>query len=193
MVLFILCFTGYLLPWGQMSYWGVKVITNLLDSVPVFGNSIKILVLGDMNLSAEVTLKRFFSLHIFIGSFLPIFIFLHIYFVHGKTSLDLPYCTIEESHFISSIYPVFYVKDLFVYLLLSGCIIFLYIFLFDYFSPSGNYVHVDMLVTPTHIIPEWYFLPFYSCMKYSDSMIFGNLLSFVLFVSVLLPNLRKYS
>jgi len=191
-LLFILCFTGYLLPWGQMSYWGVKVITNLIDSIPIFGNRIKIIILGDISISEDVTLERFFSLHIFIGSLLPIFIFLHLYFVHGKTSINLPYCTIEECHFISSIYPTFYIKDLFIYLVLSTIFILIYIYIFEFMIPAENNVIVDMSVTPSHIIPEWYFLPFYSCMKYSNSMFFGNLISFILFSSVLLPIFRNF-
>jgi quinol-cytochrome oxidoreductase complex cytochrome b subunit len=155
-------FMGYVLPWGQMSFWGATVITNLFSAIPVIGGSVVEWLWGGFSVD-NATLNRFFSLHYLLPFLIVGMVLIHLSLLHQKGSNNP---TGLNSN-IDSIpfYPYFYVKDLFAFF------IFLFIFsFFVYYFPnvlghSDNYIPANPLVTPPHIVPEWYFLPFYAILR----------------------------
>lgn len=165
-VLFILmagiAFLGYTLPWGQMSFWGSTVITNLLTAIPFFGQKIVIWVWGGFAINAN-TLNRFFSLHYFLSIIVLALSIAHLILLHtvgsstpvaNETELD----TIKFS-------PAFVVKDAFPFIIFLFLYFALVIYKPNMFGHPDNYIRADALVTPAHIVPEWYFLPFYAMLK----------------------------
>jgi len=164
-IIFILtiatAFLGYVLPWGQMSFWAATVITNLFSVIPFVGNSIVEWLWGGFSV-ASPTLNRFFSLHFLLPFIITGLVAVHISFVH-KTSSNNP-LAITNNNFIS-FYPYFFIKDL------LGVEVFLIFFSFFLFNAPNllghpdNYVYADSLSTPAHIVPEWYFLPLYAILR----------------------------
>lgn len=165
-LLFILmmatAFMGYVLPWGQMSFWGATVITNLFSAIPGIGKNIVNWLWGGFSVD-NPTLNRFFSLHFFLPFIIAGLSFIHLILLHqygSNNPLGL-YLKIENIPF----YPYFYVKDLF------GFIVLLLIFsIYIFFYPNNlghpdNYIMADPMKTPLHIVPEWYFLPFYAILR----------------------------
>jgi ubiquinol-cytochrome c reductase cytochrome b subunit len=188
-VLFLLmmatAFMGYVLPWGQMSFWGATVITNLFSAIPVIGKTIVEWLWGGFSVS-NATLNRFFSLHYLLPFLIVGVTLIHLSLLHKDGSnnpLGIGY-NIETISF----YPYFYVKDLFFFF------IFLIFFsLFVFFSPnilghSDNYILANPLVTPAHIVPEWYFLPFYAILRSIPNKL-GGVIAMVgaILVLILLP------
>ena len=160
-IIFILmmatAFMGYVLPWGQMSFWGATVITNLFYAIPYVGQSISFWLWGGFSMD-NATLNRFFSLHYLLPFLITGLVMVHLLLLHLEGSTNpLGICSkIDKIHF----YPYFYLKDLFSFLCFS--IFFSY---FVYFNPNylghtDNYIKANALLTPTHIVPEWYFLPY---------------------------------
>ena len=155
-------FMGYVLPWGQMSFWGATVITNLFSAIPFIGSSIVEWLWGGFSVD-NATLNRFFSLHYLLPFIIAGITIVHLTLLHQEGSNN-PLGINYSVDFIS-FYPYFYVKDLFAFL------IFLLLFSFVvFFSPnvlghSDNYIPANPLVTPPHIVPEWYFLPFYAILR----------------------------
>jgi ubiquinol-cytochrome c reductase cytochrome b subunit len=165
-VIFILmmatAFMGYVLPWGQMSFWGATVITNLFSAIPYVGESISFWLWGGFSVD-NATLNRFFSLHYLLPFLIAGLAIVHLALLHLEGSSNpLGVCTKTDK---ISFYPYFYLKDLF------GFIVFLLFFsYFLFFEPNlmghpDNYIRANALVTPTHIVPEWYFLPFYAILR----------------------------
>ena len=155
-------FMGYVLPWGQMSFWGATVITNLFSAIPVVGGSIVEWLWGGFCVD-NATLNRFFSLHFVLPFVIAGLVIVHIALLH-KDGSNNP-LGIESSNDKISFYPYFYVKDLFS---LMCFIVFFSIILFYYPNTLGhpdNYIPADPMLTPAHIVPEWYFLPFYAILR----------------------------
>jgi ubiquinol-cytochrome c reductase cytochrome b subunit len=155
-------FMGYVLPWGQMSFWGATVITNLFSAIPVVGTSIVEWLWGGFCVD-NATLNRFFSLHFVLPFLIAGLIIVHIALLH-KDGSNNP-LGVESSNDKISFYPYFYVKDLFSLMIF---IVFFSIILFYYPNTLGhpdNYIMANPLVTPAHIVPEWYFLPFYAILR----------------------------
>jgi len=155
-------FRGYVLPWGQRSFWGATVITNLFSAIPGIGTSIVQLLWGGFSVD-NPTLNRFFSLHYLRPFLITAVVFLHLILLHQAGSnnpLGVP-SIYDRIPF----YPYFYVKDLF------GLFIFILFFSFfviyspNYLGHPDNYIEANPLVTPAHIVPEWYFLPFYAVLR----------------------------
>ncbi len=165
-VIFILmmatAFMGYILPWGQMSFWGATVITNLFSAIPVIGESIVFWLWGGFSVD-NATLNRFFSLHYLLPFLIAGVVIAHLSNLHTKGSNNpLGINTRVET---IPFYPYFYVKDLFAAFFL---LLVLSFFLFMYPNALGhpdNYIIANSLVTPPHIVPEWYFLPFYAILR----------------------------
>lgn len=165
-ILFILMagisFLGYTLPWGQMSFWGSTVITNLLTAIPFFGQKIVIWVWGGFAINAN-TLNRFFSLHYFLSIIVLALSIAHLILLHMVGS-STPIANEAELDIVK-FSPAFVVKDAFPFIIF----LFLYFTLIVYkpnlFGHPDNYIRADALVTPAHIVPEWYFLPFYAMLK----------------------------
>jgi len=161
-LMIIIAFLGYVLPWGQMSFWGATVITNLVGAVPIIGDKILLLLWGSFFIS-QPTLERFFVLHFFLPAVLLFLVLLHLALLHEYHSNN----PLNQNFSVDSInfFPFFIWKDI------VGFLIVFYIYLiFVFFFPntlshSINYIEANPLVTPTHIVPEWYFLPFYAILR----------------------------
>jgi quinol-cytochrome oxidoreductase complex cytochrome b subunit len=186
-VLFILmmatAFIGYVLPFGQMSLWGATVIINLFSAIPLVGNSIVFWLLGGFSVD-NATLNRFFSLHYLLPFLIVGLTLVHLILLHVRGSSN-PFTTpflVDKLSF----YPYFYYKDL-VGLLVSFVVYFFFVF----YSPNklghpDNYIEANALVTPLHIVPEWYFLPFYAILRSVPNKLGGVLLMGLALVMLLI-------
>ncbi len=178
-------FMGYVLPWGQMSYWGATVITNLFSAIPVVGEYIVTLLWGGFSVD-NPTLNRFFSLHYLMPFVITGVVFLHVVALHITGSNNPLGIEPKSEQDTLPFHPYYTIKDsvgMCVYLLVFAVLVF---FVPDYLGHSDNYIQANPLVTPTHIVPEWYFLPFYAILRSVPSKLGGVLMMFgaiaVLFV-----------
>jgi|SaaInl8_150m_RNA_FD_contig_123_10128_length_3034_multi_11_in_0_out_2_2 ubiquinol-cytochrome c reductase cytochrome b subunit len=155
-------FMGYVLPWGQMSFWGATVITNLFSAIPFVGGSIVEWLWGGFSVS-NATLNRFFSLHYLVPFLIVGLVLLHLSLLH-KDGSNNP-LGLNSNPDTISFYPYFYVKDLFSFLILVLFFSFFVCFYPNILGHADNYIPANPLVTPAHIVPEWYFLPFYAILR----------------------------
>jgi quinol-cytochrome oxidoreductase complex cytochrome b subunit len=170
-------FMGYVLPWGQMSFHGAVVITNLLGAFPIVGETITTLLWGGFAVD-EPTLKRFFSLHYLLPFVIAGVVVLHVWALHvvgqnNPTGVDpkskadtvpfTPYATVKDGFAMS------------VFLILFATFVF---FMPNALGHADNYIPADPLVTPAHIVPEWYFLPFYAILRAVPDKLMGVLAMF---------------
>ena len=165
-VIFILmmatAFMGYVLPWGQMSFWGATVITNLSSVIPVYGPNIVTWLWGAFNVG-NATLNRFFSLHYLLPFIIAGASLIHLAYIH-KDGSNNPLGVngnIDKIPF----YPYFYIKDLYSTVLFTIGFSFFVFFVPNLLNHPDNYIEANPLVTPPHIVPEWYFLPFYAILR----------------------------
>nr|ATJ03020.1 cytochrome b [Atta texana] len=155
-------FLGYVLPWGQMSFWGATVITNLMSTIPYIGNMLVMWIWGGFSINNS-TLNRFFSLHFILPFGILLFILLHLFFLHLTGSSNPT--GLNSNLYKIPFHPYFTLKDLlgFTFILLMFLIIILQ---YPYiFSDPDNFTPANPLVTPTHIQPEWYFLFAYAILR----------------------------
>ncbi|MGC6511207.1 MAG: cytochrome b [Parvibaculales bacterium] len=157
-------FMGYVLPWGQMSLWGATVITNLFGAVPLVGDSIATWLWGGFSVD-NPTLNRFFSLHYLIPFLIAGVVVLHIWALHVPGNNNPIGISVKSSQDTVPFHPYYTVKDGFA--LVMFMILFSY---FIFFAPNvlghaDNYIPANPLVTPAHIVPEWYLLPFYAILR----------------------------
>jgi len=155
-------FMGYVLPWGQMSFWGATVITNLFSAVPYVGTNIVEWLWGGFSIG-NATLNRFFSLHYLMPFLIVGLVLIHLSLLHRDGSNN-PLGTNSNSDYIS-FYPYFYVKDLFSFLVLVLILSFFVIYYPNILGHADNYIPANPMSTPPHIVPEWYFLPFYAILR----------------------------
>ena len=155
-------FMGYVLPWGQMSFWGATVITNLFSAIPGIGNSIVQLLWGGFSVD-NPTLNRFFSLHYLVPFLIAGVALLHLILLHQNGSNNPLGLTAIYDRI--PFYPYFYVKDLFVFFLFILVFSMFVVYSPNYMGHPDNYIEANPLVTPAHIVPEWYFLPFYAILR----------------------------
>lgn len=173
-VIFILmagiAFLGYTLPWGQMSFWGATVITNIVTAIPVIGNHIVVWVWGGFSVNNN-TLNRFFSLHYFLSIIVLGLSLLHLILLHevGSTSPNGRKPDVDYTKF----FPYFYLKDLSTLLFFLLFYLTIVFYAPNMFGHPDNYIRASALVTPSHIVPEWYFLPFYAMLKSFPSKLGG--------------------
>ena len=155
-------FMGYVLPWGQMSFWGATVITNLFSAIPGIGNSIVQLLWGGFSVD-NPTLNRFFSLHYLVPFLIAAAAGLHLILLHQPGSNN----PLGINGIFDKIpfYPYFYVKDLFGFILFVLFFSLFVIYAPNYLGHPDNYIEANPLVTPAHIVPEWYYLPFYAILR----------------------------
>jgi len=157
-------FMGYVLPWGQMSFWGAKVITNLFSAIPLVGESITQWLWGGFTVD-NPTLNRFFSLHFLLPFVIVGVVVLHIMALHTTKSNNPLGIEPKSPKDTIPFHPYYTVKDMW------GLGIFLIVFAaFVFYAPNymghpDNYIPADPLKTPAHIVPEWYFLPFYAILR----------------------------
>jgi len=178
-------FMGYVLPWGQMSFHGAVVSTNLLGAFPIVGDAITTLLWGGFAVD-NPTLNRFFSLHYLLPFVIAGVVILHIWALHVPGNNNPTGVNVKSKADTVPFHPYYTVKDGFaiaVFLLLYAAFVF--------YNPNAlghadNYIPADPLVTPAHIVPEWYFLPFYAILRAVPDKLGGVLLMFgaiaVLFV-----------
>ncbi len=158
-------FMGYVLPWGQMSFWGATVITNLFSAIPWVGNDIVTLLWGGFTVD-NPTLNRFFSLHYLLPFVIVGLVFVHLWALHmhysnNPTGIEIK----DKAKDTIPFHPYYTIKDLYG---LGILLIIFCIFVFfapNYFGEADNYIPANPLVTPTHIVPEWYFLPYYAILR----------------------------
>jgi ubiquinol-cytochrome c reductase cytochrome b subunit len=155
-------FMGYVLPWGQMSFWGATVITNLASAIPVVGEPIVQWLWGGFSVD-NATLNRFFSLHYLLPFLIVGLVIVHLSLLHTNGSNNP--LGINKNVDTVSFYPYFYVKDLFAFLALVAFFSFFVFFYPNTLGHADNYIPANPLVTPAHIVPEWYFLPFYAILR----------------------------
>jgi len=155
-------FMGYVLPWGQMSFWGATVITNLFTVIPFAGEDIAYWLWGGFSVG-NATLTRFFSLHFTLPFILTAVVGLHLAVLHqaGSTSVFGVVKHTDKIFF----YPYFYVKDYAGFLIVVFCFLHIVTYQPDLLGHPDNYILANPLVTPTHIVPEWYFLPYYALLR----------------------------
>ncbi|MEL6977556.1 MAG: cytochrome b N-terminal domain-containing protein [Pseudomonadota bacterium] len=186
-------FMGYVLPWGQMSFWGATVITALFSAIPVVGDSILIWLQGGYSID-NAALNRFFALHYLLPFAIAGLVILHIWALHhvgnnNPTGVSVRNDSVETAKKDTVPFTPFYtVKDLFaiiVFLIIFALFVF---YLPNYLGHADNYIPADPLVTPAHIVPEWYFLPFYAILRSVPDKLMGVLLMFAsIGVLALLP------
>ena len=164
LVMMATAFMGYVLPWGQMSFWGAKVITNLFSAIPFVGDSITTLLWGGYSVD-NPTLNRFFSLHYLLPFVLAALIGLHIWALHVPGNNNPTGVSVKSSQDTLPFHPYYTMKDAFaivVFLMFFAAWIF---FAPNYLGHAINYQEANPLVTPAHIVPEWYYLPFYAILR----------------------------
>lgn len=188
-LLFLLftAFSGYILPWGQVSYWGLKVTTTLLDIFPFYGCRLKECLWGFFCIDFSCIVPRFFSLHLISAGFLYLFVCLHLVFVHSKKSLILPLVSLEATFFTNYLYPSAYLKDFFLLSVFFFIVSFYFFFDFSFFNEFLNNVPVSFEKAPLDVCPEWYFLPSFASLKYCSSKVIGVFISGSLLFSFLFP------
>jgi len=175
-------FMGYVLPWGQMSFWGATVITNLASAVPLVGPSIVEWLWGGFSVD-NATLNRFFSLHYLLPFIIVGLVLVHLSLLHENGSNNP--LGITKSISVISFYPYFYIKDLFAFLILIFSFSLLIFYFPNFLGHSDNYIPANPLVTPPHIVPEWYFLPFYAILRSIPDKL-GGVLAMLAAILVLL-------
>ena len=177
LLMIITAFMGYVLPWGQMSFWGATVITNLVGTIPVIGEPILTLLLGGFSVD-NPTLNRFFSLHYLLPFVIFGVVILHIWALHVTGNNNPTGIEVKDEKDTISFHPYYTVKDLFAY------VVFLLMFCyFIFYNPNilghpDNYIEADPMLTPAHIVPEWYLLPFYAILRAVPDKLFGVILMF---------------
>ena len=176
-------FLGYVLPWGQMSFWGATVITNLFSAFPVIGDYIVTFLWGGFSVD-NPTLTRFFVLHYLMPFLIVGVVVLHLVALHQFGSNNPLGVDVKSEGDTIPFHPYYTVKDYF------GLGVFLIVFFgLVFFAPNflghpDNYIPADPLVTPPHIVPEWYFLPFYAILRAVPDKLLGVIMMFAA-VSVL--------
>ena len=174
LVMMATAFFGYLLPWGQMSYWGAQVIVNLFAAVPVIGEDLSIWVRGDYVIS-DVTLNRFFAFHFVLPFVLVALVLLHIIALHQVGSNNPDGIEIKATKDENGIprdgipfHPYYTVKDIFgtgMFLIFFSAVIFFAPEMGGLFIEHANFEPANSLKTPEHIVPVWYFTPFYAMLR----------------------------
>jgi quinol-cytochrome oxidoreductase complex cytochrome b subunit len=160
-------FMGYVLPWGQMSFWAATVITNIVAAIPVVGDPILQLLRGGFAVD-NATLNRFFSLHYLLPFIIAAVVGLHIWALHIPGNNNPIGVDVKSTRDTVPFHPYYTMKDLFA--IVVFCIPFAWFVFFapDLLGHADNYIMANSQVTPAHIVPEWYFLPFYAILRAID-------------------------
>ena len=163
-------FLGYVLPWGQMSFWGATVITSLFGAIPVIGEPFQTWLLGGPAVD-NATLNRFFSLHYLLPFVILGLVVLHIWAFHttgnnNPTGVEVRRTSKEDAEKDTvPFWPYYVIKDMFALVLILIAFVSVVAFMPNYLGHPDNYIEANALVTPAHIVPEWYLLPFYAILR----------------------------
>nr|AMD83751.1 cytochrome b [Corydoras nattereri]AMD83764.1 cytochrome b [Corydoras nattereri]AMD83777.1 cytochrome b [Corydoras nattereri] len=181
-------FVGYVLPWGQMSFWGATVITNLLSAIPYIGNDLVQWIWGGFSVD-NATLTRFFTFHFLLPFVVVAATLIHAMFLH-ETGSNNPIGVNSDADKIS-FHPYFSFKDLLGFIILMTLLLSLALFSPNLLGDPDNFTPANPLVTPTHIKPEWYFLFAYAILRSIPNKLGGVLaLLFSILVLMLVPMLH---
>jgi ubiquinol-cytochrome c reductase cytochrome b subunit len=168
LVIFLLmmatAFMGYVLPWGQMSFWGAKVITGLFGAIPVIGEPIQTWLLGGFS-PDNAALNRFFSLHYLLPFVIAAVVILHIWALHIPGSSNPTGIEVKGEQDTLPFHPYYTAKDgvgVAAFFILFAALLF---FAPNFLGHPDNYIPANPLSTPAHIVPEWYFWPFYAILR----------------------------
>ena len=156
----ITAFIGYSLVYGQMSYWAIVVITNLLTSIPYIGEDLVFLIWGGFSVS-NATLNRFYSFHYLLPFIIVAFTIIHLILLHdigGSNPIGINRNTINFN-------PYFSIQDILGFILIITFLLFMVFFYPNYLNHSDNYIEANPFITPSHIVPELYLLPFYAILR----------------------------
>ena len=170
-------FMGYVLPWGQMSFWGAKVITNLFSAIPIVGNAVVTWLWGGFSVGAP-TLNRFFSLHYLLPFVITGVVFLHVVALHITGSNNPLGIEVKGPADTLPFHPYYTSKDsvgICVYLIVFAILVF---FAPNSLGHADNYIPANPLSTPADIVPEWYFLPFYAILRSVPNKLLGVIMMF---------------
>ena len=179
-------FMGYVLPWGQMSFWGATVIINLFTAIPVVGEDIATFLWGGFSV-ANPTLNRFFSLHYLLPFVILGLVVVHLGLLHAVGSTNV----LNSGKSVNNIffYPYFFIKDFVGFFAFFTILFFFVFFEPNYLGHPDNFIEANPMVTPLHIVPEWYFLPFYAILRSIPDKLGGVIFMFasilILFVYTL--------
>jgi ubiquinol-cytochrome c reductase cytochrome b subunit len=180
-------FMGYVLPWGQMSYWAATVITNLFSAIPLIGQSIVTFLWGGFTVS-NPTLNRFYALHYLLPFVILAVVLLHLIALHRFGSNNPLGIEMKAPQDTLPFHPYFTIKDLF------GLAVFLLIYSFfvfyapNFLGSSDNYIPANPMQTPNHIVPEWYLLPYYAILRSVPNKLLGVIMAFgSIFLLFLVP------
>jgi ubiquinol-cytochrome c reductase cytochrome b subunit len=188
-------FMGYLLPWGQMSYWGAQVIVNLFAAVPFIGPDLALLIRGDYVIG-DATLNRFFAFHVIavplvlLGLVVAHLIALHEVGSNNPDGIEIKAKRGPDGHPLDGIpsHPYYSVHDIFgvvIFLTLFSAVLFFAPELGGYFLEYNNFIPADPLKTPLHIAPVWYFTPFYSMLRATNDLMINILAGIVALAAAL--------
>ena len=170
-------FMGYVLPWGQMSYWAATVITNLFSAIPWIGQSIVTLLWGGFTVG-NPTLNRFYALHYLLPFIIVAVVLLHLVALHRFGSNNPLGIDLNGPQDTLPFHPYFTIKDIF------GLSVFLLIYAFfvfyapNFLGSSDNYIPANPMQTPNHIVPEWYLLPYYAILRSVPNKLLGVIMAF---------------
>lgn len=184
-----IAFLGYVLPWGQMSFWGATVITNFVTAIPIIGEPILYWIWGGFAINNS-TLNRIYTLHFLLPFVLLGLVFLHLTLLHQVGSGN-PLGIDWASNI--PLYPYFVIKDFFSFIVfLIFFSIFVYLFP-NFLGHSDNYIEANPYVTPTHVVPEWYFLPFYAILRSIPNKFWGVFaMLFAILILAIFPFITDY-
>ena len=170
-------FMGYVLPWGQMSFWAATVITNLFSAIPLVGEPIHTLLIGGFAVD-NPTLNRFYSLHYLLPFMIVGVVVLHIWALHVPGNGNPTGVNVKSGQDTVPFHPYYTIKDTFglsVFLVLFAWLVF---YIPNYLGHPDNYIAANPLQTPAHIVPEWYFLPYYAILRAIPNKLLGVIAMF---------------
>nr|YP_004935504.1 cytochrome b [Myodes regulus]AEO90261.1 cytochrome b [Myodes regulus] len=174
-------FMGYVLPWGQMSFWGATVITNLLSAIPYIGTTLVEWIWGGFSVD-KATLTRFFAFHFILPFIITALVFVHLLFLH-ETGSNNPTGLNSDADKIP-FHPYYTIKDFLGVLFLLMVLMILVLFFPDVLGDPDNYTPANPLNTPAHIKPEWYFLFAYAILRSIPNKL-GGVLALILSIMIL--------
>jgi quinol-cytochrome oxidoreductase complex cytochrome b subunit len=187
LIIIATAFLGYVLPWGQISFWGATVITSIFSAIPVIGDHIVTWLWGGYTVT-NVTLNRFYSFHYVLPFIIIAFVLIHLTLLHENGSNN----PLGVKTTYINFYPYFYVKDLLSFFILIFIICIFVCFWSNFLGDPTNYIPANPIKTPAHLLPEWYFLPFYAILRVIPHKLLGVLAIFGSLLAIfILPLLYK--
>nr|YP_011004823.1 cytochrome b [Leptomastidea bifasciata]WPT46964.1 cytochrome b [Leptomastidea bifasciata] len=186
MMIFLLtmmtAFLGYVLPWGQMSFWGATVITNLLSAFPLIGNEIVLWIWGGFSIN-NATLNRFYSFHFILPFIIAFMAIIHLYLLHEKGSSNP--IGLNSNFFKIPFNPYFSIKDILGFIIILMIILLMCTINPYILSDPENYNKANPMITPIHIQPEWYFLFAYAILRSIPNKL-GGVIALIMSILILL-------